>query len=341
MKLNLISVLTTFILSFGCLYAHDPGLSSADVRLSDNEIDVLITFNRSDFEPLLAAVNGIAPGALGIRIDGHPLAAEFEHADLKDGVKLHLRYHSRPGARLELGSLLFDKLPPGHRQFLTVRDAGDRTLLERMLSARENRVEISLDKSNWHAGLSAKLAPAASFVLLGVQHILTGYDHLLFLFGLLLVGGTFSAVARIITAFTLAHSLTLALATLDFVRISSSAVEPLIAASILYIGLENLLRAKLDGRWLLAFAFGLIHGFGFSSVLREMGIGSNGSGVGVPLFSFNLGVELGQIAIAAPVLLLIWRLRRKPFFIARGVPALSLMVSLAGGFWLVQRILPS
>jgi len=179
----------------------------------------------------------------------------------------------------------------------------------------------------------------ADFLVMGVKHIWTGYDHLLFLFGLLIVTRNFASSFKIITCFTIAHSITLAVATLSLVQFSSRIVEPLIAASIVYVGIENLLRGDdPKGRWLLTFAFGLIHGFGFASVLRELGVGTNGSGIAVPLVSFNLGVELGQIAIAALVLPVIWKLRAKPIFINRWVPACSVLVALLGSYWFVQRV---
>jgi hydrogenase/urease accessory protein HupE len=176
--------------------------------------------------------------------------------------------------------------------------------------------------------------------MLGIEHIATGYDHLVFLLGLLVVGGTFRSVVKIVTSFTVAHSITLALATLDVIRFPATVIEPIIAASIIYVGIENLVRRDLDRRWRLAFAFGLIHGCGFASVLRELGIGANGSGVAMPLLSFNLGVELGQITLAAVVLPVIWQLRQRPAFEPRYVPACSALIALAGGYWLVERILP-
>jgi hypothetical protein len=88
----------------------------------------------------------------------------------------------------------------------------------------------------------------------------------------------------------------------------------------------------------LTFAFGLIHGFGFASVLRDMGVSARAGGVAMPLFSFNVGVELGQIAVAAIVLPIIWQLRKREFFLQRGVPACSVIVALAGAFWFVQRM---
>ena len=179
----------------------------------------------------------------------------------------------------------------------------------------------------------------ANFLSLGVKHILTGYDHLLFLFGLLLVARGFFSSLGIITSFTVAHSITLALATLHLVQIPSRIVEPLIAASIVFVGIENLLRGDIPtARRVVAFGFGLIHGFGFASALREAGIGSGTGGIVLPLFSFNLGVELGQIMVAALALPIIWKLRENPMFIARWAPACSAAVVLLGSFWFVQRV---
>ncbi|MEI8088645.1 MAG: HupE/UreJ family protein [Opitutaceae bacterium] len=181
----------------------------------------------------------------------------------------------------------------------------------------------------------------APFVRLGVEHIWTGYDHLLFLLALLTVCASFRASVRVISCFTLGHSLTLALATLDWINLPSLITEPLIAASIVFVGVENLVRrgAEPRARWLLTFGFGLVHGFGFASVLRELGVGVNGSGLALPLFGFNLGVELGQIAIAAVVLPLLWQLRKREWFLNRGVPAISALVALAGLYWLIARTL--
>jgi len=104
-------------------------------------------------------------------------------------------------------------------------------------------------------------------------------------------------------------------------------------------GIENLLRGDdPKGRWLLTFAFGLIHGFGFASVLRELGVGANGSSIAVPLVSFNLGVEIGQIVIPGLVLPVIWKLRSNPSFVRRAVPVGSLLVALLGSYWFIQRV---
>ncbi len=113
------------------------------------------------------------------------------------------------------------------------------------------------------------------FLQLGIAHIWTGYDHLLFLAGLLIVCRRVRTIVGIISSFTVAHSITLGLAATNTVNLPSRVVEPLIAASIFYVGVENLIRrgAEPNGRWAVAFAFGLVHGFGFATVLRELGFG--------------------------------------------------------------------
>jgi HupE / UreJ protein len=149
----------------------------------------------------------------------------------------------------------------------------------------------------------------ASFVALGIEHILTGWDHLLFLLALLLHGGGPLAMVKIITAFTIAHSVTLSLAVLDVVVLPGRLVEAVIALSIAAVAAENLFaRPSVTRRWMVSFSFGLVHGFGFSSALRELGLPSQG--LVLSLFGFNAGVELGQalvVAVALPALILLRR----------------------------------
>jgi hydrogenase/urease accessory protein HupE len=181
-----------------------------------------------------------------------------------------------------------------------------------------------------------------TFLVLGIEHILTGYDHLLFLFALLVVCRDLRSIATVITCFTLAHSITLALAALDIVKLSPRIVEPMIAASIAYVGIENMIRGDVPKwRWLIAFSFGLVHGLGFADALKEFGIASGQFGIVLPLVGFNLGVEIGQLSVAAIVLPILWQLRRHPTFVRRWVPACSVLVALAGSYWMIERILQS
>ncbi len=191
----------------------------------------------------------------------------------------------------------------------------------------------------YYAGTTAgTFAVVRKFVAAGIQHILIGPDHLLFLVGLLLLGGSVKRLLLVVTAFTIAHSVTLSLAVLNLVTPPARLIEPAIALSIVYVGLDNLMaRDGRDMRAWIAFAFGLIHGFGFASVLREMDLPARA--LGWSLFSFNLGVELGQLAVVVGVASLVIALRRASMPAARRLAwAGSIVVIAAGAYWFVQRV---
>jgi hydrogenase/urease accessory protein HupE len=179
-----------------------------------------------------------------------------------------------------------------------------------------------------------------SFFLLGIEHILTGYDHLLFLAALLLTCSNLREAAEIITCFTIAHSVTLALAALDIVSLPGTIVEPAIAASIVYVAIENLW-VKHPAVWrraVVTFLFGLIHGLGFASVLKDIGLGRLPGGVIWPLVRFNLGVETGQLGVAALLLPVLASLRRSQRGYDRIVIAASILIALCGAYWLITRV---
>ncbi|MBP2001359.1 hydrogenase/urease accessory protein HupE [Paenibacillus shirakamiensis] len=174
-----------------------------------------------------------------------------------------------------------------------------------------------------------------SFFKLGMNHILTGYDHLLFLFALLLRKQSFKQYASIITAFTIAHSITLSLAVLGWISVPSRIVESVIALSICYVALENIFRKNIRYRWAITFMFGLIHGIGFSDILRAMNLPKGH--LAVDLISFNLGIEFIQISIVLILLPILALLQKKNFF----KPAViygSWIITTLGAFWLVERL---
>jgi hydrogenase/urease accessory protein HupE len=173
-----------------------------------------------------------------------------------------------------------------------------------------------------------------SFFRLGIMHIFTGYDHLAFLVGLLIVTTSLGSLIKIITSFTVAHSITLALSTFNIVVLPTRLTESVIALSIVYVALENLLGIRAIERYRITFLFGLAHGFGFSNVLREMELSR--LHLGLSLFSFNLGVEAGQLAFVLvffPLILYIatvsWRRQFQK--------AVSLVVMCLAMYWFVQR----
>jgi hydrogenase/urease accessory protein HupE len=192
---------------------------------------------------------------------------------------------------------------------------------------------------------------AATYLRLGVEHILFGFDHLLFVLALVILVRDWRRVAVTVTAFTIAHSITLAAATLGFVNVPGPPVEATIALSIVLVAVEILnaragkpsLTARLP--WLVAFSFGLLHGFGFAGALAEVGLPHHA--IPVALLFFNVGVELGQLAFVAAVLSLTWLLRQAASqlmdaaFVKRAFDRLDVTIAYAIGtvaaYWLVER----
>jgi hydrogenase/urease accessory protein HupE len=343
----------TFFLFFlaGVAQAHDPGLSAINLSLGSSRAAAHFSIARIDVENALRlkrSYNGLTitddtveqqtrmeafgKNAIELTIDDQPLTTRSLEIQAEESGALvfEIIYDSHPGSRLKIISRTLNLLQRGHRQYLSVVDEQGNKLSEKVLDAADCQLEIALSSIT-------KSNTRLQFVHLGIEHILTGYDHLVFLLGLLIAGARFKDISKIITSFTVAHSVTLVLSTLDLVRISPSIVEPLIAVSIVYVGLENIFRRELKWRWLVTFAFGLIHGFGFASALRDLGIGS-GVGAALSLISFNAGVEVGQLTVAVVALPIIWILRRRQMFVTRLVPACSLIISVAGAMWLFGRL---
>jgi len=339
-------------------FAHPPGLSSINIDILPQQVDARVTFALQDIEafspmdsdldaevsdaeldaakPAIAklladqfklAVNGkliepVAPGQ--VSFDGQNNA----HVDFR------FKLPNADARQLNLESQFLRILPEGHQQQVMVKNADQQIIIETMLNRDHSSVVIDLQNVQAHSTLNTFI----SFLKLGVEHIVTGYDHLLFLFGLLMVTHSFWPAVKIINCFTIAHSITLALAGLNLFELPSSFVEPFIAATIVYVGVENIIRGDHPkGRYWLAFGFGLVHGFGFAGVLRELDIGSGDYGILVPLLSFNLGIETGQIAVAAIVLPLIWALNNRVETSHKFLTACSALISLMGVYWFLER----
>jgi hydrogenase/urease accessory protein HupE len=318
--------------------AHDPGLSSLELRVTSRQFVAVLSLAAADAR---AAVDGtqdidrFALDAIDLRLDGVALAGHVERVsiDANTGTSVQLVFDRVAGSRLTVRSDVPSRLALGHRELLVIRGADDQLLAERMLDTRGSETEVDLN-----TGASGREV-VTQFFALGVRHILSGYDHLLFLGALLLGVRRLREVVATVTAFTVAHSVTLGLAVLGFVQVPATVVEPLIAASIVWVGLENLVRRQVDSRWPLTFVFGLVHGLGFARALQDLGIGSSGAGVALPLGCFNLGVETGQIAVAILLWPLIRRLNAGPVLRMRLAPVCSAFVVAAGTYWLVERTL--
>jgi hydrogenase/urease accessory protein HupE len=228
---------------------------------------------------------------------------------------------------------------------LTASDPGARQVV--LIGEGANAPQALLDAGNTTVTLSAPapslLSTMQRYLVTGIEHIFLGYDHIAFLVGVVLWARRVVPVIKIVTAFTIAHSITLSLAALNIVVIPSIVVEPAIAASIVFVAIENFFSRDIDRRWRVTFAFGLIHGFGFAGALREVGLPANA--VVTALAAFNVGVEIGQVAIVSivvPVLIVLDRLmatdRAKPVRATSLVYGLSALISLLGSYWLLTRM---
>ncbi len=179
------------------------------------------------------------------------------------------------------------------------------------------------------------------FLQIGFRHILEGYDHLLFLTGLIIVTKDFKSILKVASAFTVTHSTTLILSALGVLSLNPNITETLIAASIAYVGIENLFLKDQKYRWVVAGSFGFVHGAGFSGHLTELLKSMLGMGnIWSPLIGFNAGIEAGQILVIAAIFPVFYFLRKaeKQKIV---VPAASLLIAAAGVFLVVYRIIAS
>jgi len=271
---------------------------------------------------------------LRLEIDGRTVLPQWLPLDVlpdRDSLMLHLRYPlaAMPGT-LVIDTVMFP-YDPAHQTFVNIYEH-DKLALQVILDGRHTRTEYFAGSRQGVTALVHK------FVVSGVHHILIGPDHLLFLIGLLLMGGSTRQLLLIVTSFTIGHSITLSLAALNVFTPPANIVEPAIALSIVYVGADNLLTGGgRDVRPWIALVFGFIHGFGFANVLREMGLPVRA--LGWSLFSFNFGVEIGQLLVVVMVASALAALRSRSEWAGRRLAfAGSIVVIIAGSFWFVQRV---
>lgn len=223
-----------------------------------------------------------------------------------------------------------------HRGVQSRKTSGDKPPVSPKQTAR-----ASYPQTKEHCSISYKPAKRpvwttiGEFLVLGIGHILTGYDHIAFLLALIVIGLSLKEVLKVITAFTTAHSITLLLAALRIISLNSRLVESAIALSICYVAVENLFRKEVNYRWLVTFGFGLVHGFGFASALQELIVGKGNLLLSV--LSFNMGVEIGQLMIIF-VMLPILHLLKKQFEFRMITAGTSTAILIIGFTWLIERV---
>jgi len=338
------------VCSVGVTWAHPAPFSYLDVVFKDGGIEGTLVVHVIDVahelgvppEQVMDAgfvaaqqqrIGEILAPRLDLRGGDQRLSIEWQGLELmKEDQAVRLRYRIRnaDSGALSIDTNLFP-YDPLHQTFINVYEEG--ALRQQIIFNNETNAHIY-----YRGTTQGALEVMKVFIPSGTHHILIGPDHILFLIGLLLLGGTWGALVRIVTAFTIGHSITLSLAALDIVTPPPSIIEPAIALSIVFVGADNLVRG--DGRDLrawVALVFGLVHGFGFANVLREFGLPREA--LGWSLFSFNFGVEIGQLMVVLLVSSLLAFIRQRNQLLGSRVAfAGSIVVIAAGTYWFVQRV---
>jgi hypothetical protein len=335
-----------------------------DVPMSD--LDGVFKFERApdggmlgaDIEGRQADIVALLFSHMAVLADGatcRVIARSLDFTDHEEGIYVMLPFTltcpSTPRVVDIDYSLFFDRPPPApqHRALVRITDgAKERSIIFSSGFRHEQLTRSARDRTK----------ELSSAVRNGIGHIASGIDHLLFLLALLLPSvlrregaawkpvDTLRAavidVAKIVTAFTLAHSITLSLSALQVVRLPSRFVEPAIALSVVFAAAQNLLptdRGWAQARWRVAFVLGLLHGFGFSAALLELGL--RRSELIVTLFGFNVGVEIGQLAVVALFLPVAYLARKSPYYRSIGLRGGSAVIAIVASIWFVQRAFPA
>jgi hypothetical protein len=350
-----LAAITIWAALAGTAAAHWADLAVAEIAVGEREVDITLTFPTGlvrfadadrdgtlsaaevdahrarltrDLSDRLRVTDGARPGTLTL---GHlPVPATMQNLRIEARSHSTLRLTYSWQAPIRTVGLHYGFFEPG---------VSTASCLATILHGGQVRSVVFTPESRdltVRADGTSVVAQAKSFVVLGIEHIVTGYDHVLFLLSLLMLGGGLGCLMKTVSAFTVAHSITLSLAVLDIVKLPGQWVESAIALSIVYVAVENFWRreAALKNRWLITFGFGLVHGLGFASILQEFAIPRRE--LAVALASFNVGVEAGQVAIVTVAFLLLQALRRWPaeLWVRRLVSAGA---AAAGMVWFVQR----
>lgn len=359
------SVLVLLLLiPIGPAFAHSPGISTVEIAIGSGEttaeieiargsVDVLAdTLERRDAPHsdthLRSRFERVALAMIDLRVDGRQVPVENVIATTgdDDGVRFVLRFSVERGRILEVDSPMIESLGLGHRQLVSITTQHG-FAHSALLSADKPTVTIDWPSAEKERGRFF------GFLVEGVRHIWVGFDHILFLVALLLpavltrVDGHWAAVVALrpvlvnvtsmVTAFTLAHSVTLSLAALGWVAPPPRWVEPAIAATVVVAALNNLYPLVQGRRWLIAFGLGLVHGFGFAGALTEIRLPA---GALVPaLAGFNIGVELGQLAIVMLLVPSAYMLRATWLYQRVLVVGGSTVAALIALLWLIERTL--
>ncbi len=353
-RIGLIALLLGTMLSARSAHAHGLNTSYTTITVLPERLSVVFAFTLVDMDAHFH-INANGDAVISQEELHAAVPAMYEyfeaHATLTmDGSKVHLQWEqatlTEDAANQEFVNLAFSA--PLHTKPSAVFVAFDLSPFELFGQTYTNLVKVvagdriqqaivSLDNRRQQFLLAEEpplRAQLGQFTLLGIKHIFLGYDHIMFLLALIIIGGRLWSLVKIVTAFTIAHSVSLILATLQVVTLPPRLIESGIALSIVYVAAENFFVEGVGHRWVLTFYFGLVHGFGFASVLRELGLPTKG--LVLSLLAFNVGVELGQIAIVAVLFpITLWIAKQR--FRRHVIVALSSVILCFGIGWFIER----
>jgi hydrogenase/urease accessory protein HupE len=340
-------------------HAHDAGVSSSEISVNGRVVAVEINALARDYEKaagvriseagsgsvnavalavMTPALLGYVRGHVGVFSDGVPCEPDDGRALAADThVTVTLVWSCPNDGALHYRLSLFRDIDPSAQHLASVTIEGSK----QDFALDKNTPELALS-----GGAHSNFQVATHFLAAGVEHIFLGYDHIAFLIAIILWANRLWPVVKAVTAFTIAHSITLSLAALDVVRIPGTIIEPAIAASIVYVAVENFTTREVTKRWRETFLFGLLHGFGFASALEELGLPR--AKLITALAAFNCGVEIGQVLIVAAAFALLsaidrWQISgasksvRNPAL----VHAVSFAIVVLGSYWFVSRTIAS
>ncbi len=368
---RLLSVLAMMTVLAPAAFSHEVRPAIADVEVSAEEVRIEI---RLTLEALVARID-----LDGLKdTDESPLAADYDALRALDAAALEAALRSAwPDLGKTVRIVVGDRRIIPELDAVAIPDVGtislprdSRVTLRAALPPGSDPVTFGWAKSNGplivrqsgggqdaytgyltggetsapmpRVGVATETATTVfgRYIVIGFEHIVPkGLDHILFVLGLFFFSTKFRPLLLQVTAFTLAHTVTLALASLKIVNLSPSIVEPLIAASIVYVAVENVLNIRFPvWRTAVVFAFGLLHGLGFAAVLSDVGLDSTRFVLG--LIAFNIGVEFGQLAVILAAFLLVGLpFRNKSWYRTRIATPCSIAIALVGAFWFFERVL--
>jgi hypothetical protein len=360
MRIAVVGVVATVLALAGAAQAHQSAVKTFELTVDGTAVDVRVEAtpgdvaeavgagrdavpDRAQIEARSAAVGALVARWLTVGSSAGACAATAARAEVTSDnkfVEVRWRATCARGGAVRLDFAGFFAVDRVHQAL--VRVGGEGYAFSAMVGAGDGPIEVTASPS------------FLGFVRTGIHHIFDGRDHISFVLALLLVvilvrgaggvweirnvGPALKRTAGTITAFTIAHSMTLIAASLGWVALPSRLVEILIAVSIAYTAIENIVRPDVRWRFALTFAFGLVHGLGFASVLAEL---LPPGDVIVPLLAFNVGVEIGQFAIvlvALPLFALIARAVGGDRYRSVVMPALSSAIAALGAIWIVERV---